>query len=360
MNRRHCGRCVPLLHQLPKRPQHEPYNACAHHQRNAQDKQDFYATEIKESEHRVIHTPLPTGNLPEGYKRPSSYAESCKQVLEFLLHFFRRGHGVCDFLAQQLAVSPPQPVCRHLYPGFAHAQPHAQSAIGDLRALAAQRVLEAKEQILAAGIAILLAQTAQHDMQQPQRPLTVKSPVGSVARRGGLRAAGLGGVEFQREDLRAAAAFLGAGLCPFVGQEMLERREQERAEASARRVGPSDGVVRQQPRKELLREVLRFLPRISRPPDIGIEGMPISLAERLQRGPGAGRVAMAGGQYDRTMRGHEYLPARLRASRSRIRWVRSRRGAHRNEPTGKARKSKRRRDYLLTRTVGWLGFRDAT
>src|ERR1035441_5971614 len=141
---------------------------------------------------------------------------------------------------------------------------------------------------------------------------------------------------------------------------MLERREQERAEPSARWVSPGHGVLCQQPGKELLREVLRFLPRISRPPDIGVEGMPISLAERLQCCSGVDRVTLAGVQYDRPMRGHEYLPARLRASRSRIRWVRSRRGAHRNEPTGKARKSKRRRDYLLTRTVGWLGFRDAT
>ena len=62
----------------------------------------------------------------------------------------------------------------------------------------------------------------------------------------------------------ASAALLRPRLLPFVGQEMLQRREQKGAKPSARRIGPGHGVLRQQPREELLRQVLRLLARMTR------------------------------------------------------------------------------------------------
>ena len=71
-------------------------------------------------------------------------------------------------------------------------------------------------------------------------------------------------VELQREQRHAAAALLRPGLVPFVGEEVIHGGQQERAKAALLAVGVGHPIVLQQPREELLRQVLRILRRVIR------------------------------------------------------------------------------------------------
>ena len=78
------------------------------------------------------------------------------------------------------------------------------------------------------------------------------------------------------------------------------------------RVGPGDGVVRQQPREELLREVLRLLPRMPRAPHVSVKRLPVVAAKLLQRRLRPRGVAASRRQHHRPMRGDEASRRRLR------------------------------------------------
>ena len=80
-----------------------------------------------------------------------------------------------------------------------------------------------------------------------------------------------------------AAPLLRAGPVPFIGQEPAHGRQQERAEPALLPVGARDPVLGQQPGEELLRQVLRVRRRMAPPPHVGIEGIPVSAAQLLQR-----------------------------------------------------------------------------
>ncbi len=69
---------------------------------------------------------------------------------------------------------------------------------------------------------------------------------------------------------RAAAAFHGAGAMPFVGQEMLEGRKQERTKLSAFALRPLKAFLFQDSGKEGLCEVFRILRVVTRPPHVSV------------------------------------------------------------------------------------------
>ena len=86
---------------------------------------------------------------------------------------------------------------------------------------------------------------------------------------------------------------------------MAQRRQQEGAEAALLPVGLGQPVLLQQPREELLRQVLGIVGLIAAAADVGVEGIPIGLAESGQRRLGAGRVAARRRQHHRPMRRDE-------------------------------------------------------
>ena len=69
-------------------------------------------------------------------------------------------------------------------------------------------------------------------------------------------------------------------------------------------------VLFQQPREEFLRQVLRVLRRMTAPPHVGIERMPVGLAKFGERIVGMRGVASSGHQHDRPMRRDEGRPVR--------------------------------------------------
>ena len=126
-----------------------------------------------------------------------------------------------------------------------------------------------------------------------------------------LQEARLGRRPVHAEDL-AAAAFLGSGFVPLVGQKTFEHHQQEGAELA---LCPGDGmqiVLVQQPREELLGEVLGIGRAVALAADVGVKRMPIGAAEGFE---GRGRLRgwlLARREHHRPVRGQE---PRLRGSR---------------------------------------------
>ena len=142
----------------------------------------------------------------------------------------------------------------------------------------------------------------------------------------------LGALQVERNHL-SAAAFLRACLVPFVGEKMVHAGQQEGTEPAFLRRDGGDGVAFQQPREECLREVLGVFGRIAAPPHVGVERMPVGLAEIFERGAGAGGVAARRRQHHRPMGGDENRTMqRFATSRSRFRraLVRGGHGRERN------------------------------
>ena len=80
---------------------------------------------------------------------------------------------------------------------------------------------------------------------------------------------------------------LRAGLVPFLGKKMMQAREQERAKTAFVRTDGGHRIVLQQEGEESLGQILGILRRIAASPHVGIEWMPVDLAEfgRERRAP---------------------------------------------------------------------------
>jgi hypothetical protein len=66
-------------------------------------------------------------------------------------------------------------------------------------------------------------------------------------------------------------------------KKVLDRLEQERAEAASALVGLAQPVSFQNHQEEILRDVLRVLSRIATPTDVGKNGSPVSPAKLRER-----------------------------------------------------------------------------
>jgi len=87
----------------------------------------------------------------------------------------------------------------------------------------------------------------------------------------------------------SAAAFLRPGLVPFVGEEMFQRRQQERTEPAAVRVHAGELIFFQQPREKFLGQILRVVRIMSLPPHKSVK------SETSRRGRVVPRIARVRG-----------------------------------------------------------------
>ena len=83
--------------------------------------------------------------------------------------------------------------------------------------------------------------------------------------------------------MNATAALERSILIGSIVKKILERLEQERAEAAAALVGLPQPVSFQNHQEEILRKVLRVLIRIATAADVGKNRVPVSSAKRRQR-----------------------------------------------------------------------------
>jgi hypothetical protein len=125
--------------------------------------------------------------------------------------------------------------------------------------------------------------TGDHTVEQGQRPLAVEEPLGIRRVRRVEVEAFVRVLPVQREMFRAAPALLGLRAVPFVGEEVLQRGEQEGAELAAFGGEAFEVVLLQKAGEERLHEILRVLLRLPLPAHEGVERIPIRLAQLGQR-----------------------------------------------------------------------------
>ena len=122
----------------------------------------------------------------------------------------------------------------------------------------------------------------------------------------------------EREVRHTSTAFLRPGAVPFVGEEVLHRREQERPEPPPLGGHPVEGVLLQEPSEERLCQILRILPRMPLPSHVGVERIPIDPTQFTQCAGRVGGRLPACRQHHRPSGRHETVgTTRLRS----IRWV---------------------------------------
>src|SRR6266498_4573071 len=92
-----------------------------------------------------------------------------------------------------------------------------------------------------------------------------------------LRDASVEGKEFL-----AATALLRPGLVRFISQEMLQRRQQERAEPAFLWMDLIEIVLLQQPREETLGQVFGVRRTVPLPANVSVERIPVTAAQLFQ------------------------------------------------------------------------------
>src|SRR5262249_32418662 len=106
--------------------------------------------------------------------------------------------------------------------------------------------------------------------QECQGPLTLVGPLGSQIVRGHQAHVRFARREVEGQSSPPSAALPGLLAVPFVGQKVLERRQQKCAKATAARRGGGQRVLLQQTGEKCLRQVLRLLDVSRSPPRIGV------------------------------------------------------------------------------------------
>ena len=114
--------------------------------------------------------------------------------------------------------------------------------------------------------------------------------------------------------VRRLAAFECAGLVPFVGEKVIDGRQEKRAEAAPAAVHGFQIILPNEPAEEFLRRVLRIRRRQAFAAHVGIERIPISAAEFFQSRRGSRRIAIARCGDDAPARGVEGHRARKNAT----------------------------------------------
>ena len=127
------------------------------------------------------------------------------------------------------------------------------------------------------------AQTVQHGLKQRLGPAPIegffrREMIGQLVLK---TIFGRGGVEGEMSVV--AAALLPPRLFPIVGQKMIQRSDEERAEAPFARVNGAQRMALQEAREKFLGQVLSVMRIFSLPPHVAVERMPVSATELLER-----------------------------------------------------------------------------
>src|SRR5215831_5587482 len=102
-----------------------------------------------------------------------------------------------------------------------------------------------------------------------------------------------------------AAALPGPLAVPFVGEEMFERGQQERAELAALGTGVPQMILLQEPGEEALCQVLCLRRQIASSSQVGVNRRPVGATQFRQRMLGFWRRTPSGGQHQAPLRRSE-------------------------------------------------------
>ena len=169
--------------------------------------------------------------------------------------------------------------------------------IGRFARARAEEGKEGVEEREFAGVGVVGLQSGDSAFDQGGGPfrLELRGRLGA-GRSGGE--AGLGSVEFQRDELDAAASFLATGGAVGVGEPVAKCAEQKRPQPSALGVCGGEEIVFEDGEKKRLRGVFRILGREAAATGEGVERIPIRGAECAERGAPGGLVCARPGGGD--------------------------------------------------------------
>ena len=154
---------------------------------------------------------------------------------------------------------------------------------------------------------VFIPQGVEHLIQKRHGPLSLEVALGShlVARFELITR--LGTLLVERDDRLSSATFAGVRSVPVVGQEILQRRQQEGAKSPQLRIDAFQPTFLQKLGEKRLREVLGVVRRISPAPNEGVKRIPVRLTKLRQRGLGLRGFVSTGVQNDRPERGRKIL-----------------------------------------------------
>ena len=109
----------------------------------------------------------------------------------------------------------------------------------------------------------------------------------------------------------ALTALGGLGTIPFVGKEVIQASEEERAEPALFRPHATQKALAQQMCDKALRQILGVFVTKATSSHVGVEGVPVSAAQLFQGGRCLRIGALARRQHHAPVRGGEYDPVRL-------------------------------------------------
>ena len=221
---------------------------------------------------------------------------------------FRLGvRWVCErlrhFLSKHFAIPPPQPMHRHLDRADGQIELRGDWRVGRPFGVALQVRPEQIKQFRFAREGEFVPQPAASAFQRGQRPTPVELAVWRTLLACFEREALLGILRIQRNDFLPAAALERLRVAIDVMEKVVERREQERAEAPAPGIGEFNRVAREQFGEESLGQVASVFGIVPAPANVSIERIPVSLAESGESRVGCGRVLVASRDDDAPMRG---------------------------------------------------------
>lgn len=228
--------------------------------------------------------------------------ESAEEGLHFVGEVGGIGEGLADFFAEQFAVAAAKTMDGDTHRAFGHLEIRGDLRIRQGAFVRREKGLEVFEKLRLVRGKALVAQSGNDAFEERERPFAVVNAIGSQVVGGVKLVAGIGALPIERKHRQRAAAFLAAGLMPFVGQKVFEGSEQESTKPPFPGAKAIEIIAPKETGKETLRQVLGVLAGIAAAADVGVKRIPVVAAKlgecfvRLRRG------AVAGGDNRRPVR----------------------------------------------------------
>jgi hypothetical protein len=208
--------------------------------------------------------------------------EGVEQILNFRVHVGRIVNRLPDLSAKKLPKSLPHPMYGDFRSDFRHPKLSSDIAQDCLITLSSQEDLELVELVGFAPPFHLSAQSRSRSVKQGQRPLLLVDSIRPVLVPGLVAITAIRLSKINRQHQLSATSFLSPLSVPLVHHEVLERGQQKGTEPSKFPLNSSDILSLEQVCKKALRQIgglIRVIPLL---PQVGVHGVPISLAELLE------------------------------------------------------------------------------
>jgi hypothetical protein len=215
--------------------------------------------------------------------------EGVEEVAKLFVDEGGVGDGVGDFFAEELAVAFAEAVGGDLQGAFGGLEAGGEVGVGLLE-FAGEGALEGFEEGELVFVGIFGFEAGDDGVEEGEGPATVEELLGGLGVGGIEGALGFGVVGGEGEDAEVTAAFEGALVVVVVGEEVVERGEEEGTEFT---FGGVDGFKRiglEEAGEEFLGEIFGEVGGVAAAAEVGVKGRPIEAGEFFE-----GDVAEGGG-----------------------------------------------------------------